>query len=217
MKSALRWVLLILGVVETGSITGCRKDEPMNTSSSASAKAAASAPAAPSAEPAKAEPAPAPSISPAASATTAPEPESPIPDIPEGRSKPPTVREWAEASELNTQEPNSQAENCQMKVVREWLKVYCHGDVTAFSDMTEFGEKSRDYFVSLRKGKSADFVVRLRPGKTQKLKIQRNDAREAVLYVSWPHDKPKPAHVALGRGKPPEPPKKDDKKGKKGK
>lgn len=218
MKSSLRRILLVLGVMTLGFVAGCRKDEPMTTGASASASssaAAASTPAAPSAEPAQAPAEP--SVNPAASTAVPPEPESPIPDIPEGRSKPPTAHEWSEASELNTQEPNSQAENCQMKVVREWLKVYCHGDVTAFSDMTEFGEKSRDYFVSLRKGKSADFVVRLRQGKTMKLKIQRNDAREAVLYVSWPHDKPKPAHIALGRGKPPEPAKKDESKGAKGK
>ena len=193
------------------SLSACRKragDEHASAHASASAASSVSAgkspEAAPVVAPAEAEP--------DASAQAEPAPESPVPEIPEGRSKPPSVSEWQAARELNTQEPNSQAENCQMKVVREWLKVYCHGEIRGFSDMVEFGEKTRDYFLSLRKGKSVDFVVRLRRGKTMKIKVQRKDAREAVLYVSWPQDKARPVHIALGRGKPPEkePPAKEE-------
>lgn len=141
------------------------------------------------------------------------EKESPVPDIPEGRSRPPSVQEWQAADPINTQEPNSQPENCEMKVVREWLKIYCHGNVSEYSEMSGFGEEHKDYFAALRKGKSADFVVRLRQGKTLKLKVRYADEPEAVLFVSWPAKEPKPVHIALGRGNPPD--KQQEKKKKK--
>jgi hypothetical protein len=184
-------------------VSGCRDRESRQTAAaqvSATAVASVAPNLSAAVEPSKAMPEVSAQVEPAPEA----EAESPIPEIPSGRSKPPTVQEWQAAEELNTQEPHSQADNCQMKVVREWLKVYCHGDITGYSEQSGFGEKTRDYFISMRKGKSADFVVRLRKGKTLKVKVQRNDAREAVLYASWPHDKDTPQHIALGRGKMPE-------------
>jgi hypothetical protein len=123
-----------------------------------------------------------------------------IPDIPEGRSKPPTVAEWGAAREVNTQGANAHGRECTMKIVREWLKVNCQGDVTKVSDMDGFGKKGFDYFDSVKIGKSADFVLRLRKGSNPKLKIHRNDkSGNAALFVSWPSNEPKPKIVALGR------------------
>ncbi|MEZ4371164.1 MAG: hypothetical protein R3B07_10080 [Polyangiaceae bacterium] len=126
--------------------------------------------------------------------------ESPIPDIPEGRSKPPTVAEWKAATNINTQEVNSQPDKCFMRIVREWLKVNCEGDVQGFTGMENFGNEMADYFQSVKPGKVADFVVRLRKGKTLKLRIQRGKEGEAVLFVNWPIGEEKPTIVALGRG-----------------
>lgn len=59
---------------------------------------------------------PSPAETPAPAATQEPAPvkdESPIPDIPEGRSKPPTVAEWNAATNINTQEANSQPDICR--------------------------------------------------------------------------------------------------------
>lgn len=201
------------------ALCSCSKEGEKSAASTAtkstSAKSASAKPASPSAKSAD-RPEPAPpepkeqAATPEGTDDATVKKESPVPDIPDGRSKPPTVAEWQKADALNTQEPNSQPEKCEMKVVREWLKVYCYGDVIGFSDMFGFGEKQRDYFASLRKNKSADFVLRLRPGKTQKLRIQYETAPEAVLFVSWPAQEPKPTHIALGRGNLPE--KKKEKK-----
>src|SRR5688572_12328677 len=92
-----------------------------------------------------------------------------IPEIPEGRSKPPSVAEWSDAGEVNTQEPNSQPDKCFTKVVREWLKVHCDGNVVGVEAMEAFGKQNADYFYSISSGKDEEFVVRLNRTKTQKL------------------------------------------------
>ncbi len=194
---------IVLSVAFIAAFSSCRP-ESHTTGAAASASAKKAVPPAKSAG--KAPDAAKKQEQPPAVAPAETKKESPIPDIPEGRSKPPSVTEWQEAKPLNTQEPNSQPEKCEMKVVREWLKVYCYGKVSSYSEMFGFGEKQRDYFASLRKGKSADFVLRLRKGKTQKLRIQYETEPEAVLYVSWPPDADKPVHIALGRGNKPEKP-----------
>ncbi len=86
-----------------------------------------------------------------------------------------------------------------MKIVREWLKVNCGGEIVSVDAPEGFGKENVNYFSSIRPGKSADFVVRLRQGKTMKLKIRRaKDA--AVLFVNWPQEAKKPTIVALGKG-----------------
>jgi hypothetical protein len=124
-----------------------------------------------------------------------------IPEIPEGRSKPPSVAEWSSAAEVNTQEANSRPDECFTKVVREWLKVHCDGNVIGIEAMESFGTQNSDYFSSVRPGKAADFVVRLKKGKTQKLRICR-DPGNAALFVNWPAAEDRPVHIALGKGNP---------------
>jgi hypothetical protein len=142
--------------------------------------------------------APAPSPAAAEPASTS---QNGIPEIPEGRSKPPSVAEWSSASEVNTQEANSRPDECFTKVVREWLKVHCDGNVIGIEAMESFGTQNADYFSSVRPGKAADFVVRLKRGKTQKLRICR-DPGNAALFVNWPAAADRPVHIALGKGNP---------------
>jgi hypothetical protein len=129
----------------------------------------------------------------------APGDEGPIPVIPEDKSSPPTVAEWTRAAVVNTQETNSQPDKCEMKIVREWLRISCHGEVTGFEKMENFGTKNADYFEMIKPGNLASFVVRLKRGKTQSVRICRQKDR-ASLFVSWPPSKDRPVHVALGRG-----------------
>ncbi len=147
------------------------------------------------------------SVVPAATAPAAPEAPAGagagkgIPAIPDGRSKPPSVAEWTDAAEVNTQEPNSRPDKCFTKVVREWLKVHCDGNVLGIEAMEAFGKQNADYFYSIRPGKAADFVVRLKRSKTQKLRICR-DPGNATLFVNWPAAEDRPVHIALGKGNP---------------
>ena len=123
-----------------------------------------------------------------------------VPDIPAERSSPPTVQEWGAAAEVNTQGAGGRPNDCYMKIVREWLKVHCNGNVTGTKDMDGFGQENFDYYQQVTLGKAADFVVRLRKGVSMKLKILR-DEQDAALFVSWPPSEPRPLHVALGIGK----------------
>lgn len=126
--------------------------------------------------------------------------DGPIPAIPEGRSRPPTVAEWGAAAEVNTQEKNSQPDRCEVKVVREWLRVSCRGsDILGYEKMESFGSKNADYFEMIQPGKLASFVLRLKKGKTQTVRICRQKDR-ASLFVNWPASKDRPVHIALGKG-----------------
>lgn len=147
----------------------------------------------------------APAVPPAApTAAPAPAAEKPsvdehgIPAIPDGKSNPPTVAEWSAASEINTQEANSRAKDCFTKIVREWLKVHCEGNVQSISDVEGVPKSSADYYESVQTGKMADFVIRLRKPATMKMRIHR-DGNRASLFVNWPATKDRPVHVALAQ------------------
>jgi hypothetical protein len=124
--------------------------------------------------------------------------EKGIPAIPDGRSGPPTVAEWSAAPSVNTQETNSQAKDCHMKIVREWLKVHCEGDVRSISDQDGLPKSTADMYQSVVNGKFADFVIRLKKGSTMKMRIHR-DGNRASLFVNWPGAKDRPVHVALAQ------------------
>jgi hypothetical protein len=119
-----------------------------------------------------------------------------IPDIPDGVSKPPTVAEWSAASQINTVGANSEAKDCFMKLVREWLKVNCSGKIVAVEEKDGFGKQDVDHFESVKLGTSADYVIRLRKGISIKAKIRR-ESDSAALFVNWPGGAPKPTIIAL--------------------
>jgi hypothetical protein len=123
-----------------------------------------------------------------------------IPDIPEGRSKPPTIEEWKAAPVVNSQEKNSRADKCEMKVVREWLKVKCEGEVLGINDLDGFGVEGTDHFKMYEEGKWADIVVRLKEGQALSTRIPRVAEGDAALFTHWPKGAKKPNIIALGRG-----------------
>ncbi len=124
--------------------------------------------------------------------------ENGIPPIPDGRSNPPTVAEWSAAATVNTQGANSQAQDCFMKIVREWIKVHCEGDVQSISDKDGLPRSNADYFEAIKLGKAADFVFRLKKGRAMKMRIHRTGNR-ASLFINWPASKDRPVHVALAQ------------------
>ena len=122
-----------------------------------------------------------------------------VPDIPTSKSDPPKGSEWDQGIEVNTQGATSRPPDCAMHVLREWLSVFCSGDVTGFEKMEDFGREGYDYYMSIRPGKHAHLVVRLKQGKSQKIRICRKGNR-ASLFVNWPGAAAKPRHIALGKG-----------------
>jgi hypothetical protein len=120
------------------------------------------------------------------------------PDVPGGTSAVPTMAEWQAAPSANTVGANSAPKDCQLKVVREWLKVNCTGKIKEVTNMDGFGRKGVDYFELVTPGRVADFVVRLKKGGSIKARILREGAgQSASLFVNWPPSNPKPSIVAL--------------------
>ncbi len=122
-----------------------------------------------------------------------------VPDIPSGRSAPPTVAEWAAAPSVNTQGAGSWPDNCFQKVVREWLKMHCEGKILRVDEKEGLGTQNVDHFESIVPGKYADYIVRMRPGVVIRAKIYRTEGN-AAFFVNWPAGSPKPVHIAMGKG-----------------
>lgn len=122
-----------------------------------------------------------------------------IPDIPPGRSAPPTLAEWSAAPSVNTQGAGSWPDNCFQKVVREWLKMHCEGKILRVEEKEGLGTQNVDHFESVVPGKYADYIVRMRPGVVIRAKIYRTEGN-AAFFVNWPAGAPKPVHIAMGVG-----------------
>jgi hypothetical protein len=122
-----------------------------------------------------------------------------MPLVPTTASNPPQGGEWDLGVVVNTQGANARAKQCSMRILREWLNIYCTGDVIGYEKKEDFGRINVDYYEQISPGKFASFVVRLKPGHSQKIRICRSKDR-ASLFVNWPDQKDRPVHVALGNG-----------------
>lgn len=180
---------LVISFVVALAVAGCGKTSSGGDASPAPVTDTKAAPAhQPASQPAKPAAPEVPTAAPGASMEA--------PEIPEGRSKPPTPAEWSAAASVNTVGANSAPKDCFMKVVREWLKVNCSGKIKEITAMDGFGAKNVDYFDSITVGKSADMVVRVRKGGAIKARILR-EGGGAALFVNWPAQNAKPSIMAL--------------------
>lgn len=125
----------------------------------------------------------------------APGASSEAPDIPDGRSKPPTLAEWGDAREVNTVGANSAPRNCYMKVVREWLKIHCEGRIREITNEEGLGAEGVEHFRYVN-DKVADVIVRVRKGHHIKLRIIR-EGQSASMFMNWPGGQAKPSIMAL--------------------
>jgi hypothetical protein len=123
-----------------------------------------------------------------------------LPDIPSDKSKPPSIDEWKTGTVVNSQEKNSRPDKCEMKIVREWLKVKCEGEVLGITDLDGFGAEGTDHFKMVQEGKFADVVVRLKEGQALSTRFLRAVEGDAALFTHWPKGAKKPNIIALGRG-----------------
>jgi hypothetical protein len=123
-----------------------------------------------------------------------------VPLIHQEKSDPPGLADWDKAAEVNTQHEHGIAKDCSMKVVREWVRVFCRGEILGYQDLAEFGKKTVDHYVSVKES-SLSFVGRVKPGPRQFVRICRKSDR-AALAIYWPPGKDRPEHIALGDGKP---------------
>jgi len=123
-----------------------------------------------------------------------------IPDIPADRSPPPSFEEWKTGTVVNSQGKSSRPDKCEMKIVREWLKVKCEGDVLGINDLDGFGAEGTDHFKFFKEGQVADIVVRLKEGQSLSTRIPRGAYGDALLFTHWQKGAKKPYIIALGSG-----------------
>lgn len=109
-----------------------------------------------------------------------------------------SVAEWDSAEMVNTQGASSRPAGCDMRVKGDWVRVVCSG-VLGHEQASNLGTKGEDYFLDIESRGKATLVVKMRQGPQQTVRLCRKDER-ASLLVSWPSAKPRPVHIALGKG-----------------
>jgi hypothetical protein len=119
-----------------------------------------------------------------------------VPPIPEGRSAPPTLAEWSAVSDVNQAGPNAKPRDCEIKIVREWMKIHCDGNVRSTEKEEGLGKQGSDYFRAMTPGKMADYVVRLRKGNAIKMRILRSP-QSATVFVNWAGNTDRPGTIVM--------------------
>ena len=122
-----------------------------------------------------------------------------VPEIPKGHSPPPKLADWKEAREVNTlKHAGEHAHKCSMKVVREWVRVHCHGEFLGYQELENFGKDKVSYYTSVHE-KSLALVARMKQGPKQTMRICRKDDR-ASLLIHWPAGHDRPETLSLKEG-----------------
>lgn len=119
-----------------------------------------------------------------------------IPAIPGGSSPPPSVSEWSAASDVNQAGANAKPRDCEIKIVREWMKIHCEGNVKSVEKVEGIGKEGVDHFKQVTPGKVADFVVKLKKGGSIKMRILR-DPQSATLFTNWSGNADRPGTVVM--------------------
>ena len=143
---------------------------------------------------------------PATSATmTAPSASAhqPLPDLtlsqwspPDKPSKPPTPAEWNQGPEVEVR--NAKKLNCEVKLVREWVRVSCRNNPqnnNSFVEEIQWVEpktKPVDFYDQVKKGTLASIVFPIRKETAVRVKFVWSSF-ERTLFASWSPGTPKPA------------------------
>ncbi len=117
-----------------------------------------------------------------------------LPDLPSGRSKAPTLKEWGTGVTVNSAPEGSRAADCSVTILREWMKAQCRGPGSYLSMGP--GTAGLEKYEAVHPDTFADTVVRLRPGTDATFEFGR-DAGRAELRVIWPSSAPKPTWIGM--------------------
>lgn len=110
--------------------------------------------------------------------------------IPAPGSPPPTVGEWdAEPKEVTVK--GSSANNCETKMVREWLRVSCRKGAKTPKSVATTQTHGYQAYVGMF-GDKASVVVQVVKGKMYVARYTWTDNSFKDLTVNWPADKPRP-------------------------
>jgi hypothetical protein len=189
-RSAPRRALLGFALALAGW-AGCQEtakpSPPAPETRSAPAASASAAPVASVASPA----------APGAAASAAPAAPDLSPSLwspPEKPSKPPSVAEWAAAPEIDVK--NAKRLACEIKSVREWLRVSCRTTADAASQIKELrwiepSVKPLDFYDMTKPGTLASIVFPIRRETKARIEFVWTDFSR-VLSVAWAPGTPRP-------------------------
>ncbi|APR80445.1 Hypothetical protein A7982_05792 [Minicystis rosea] len=115
-------------------------------------------------------------------------------DPPETPSKPPTVAEWAAASEIEVK--NAKRLGCEVKSAREWLRVSCRTTEDSASQIKELrwiepSAKLPDFYDMTKPGTLASIVFPIRRQTKARVEFVWSDFAR-VLTVAWTPGTPQP-------------------------
>lgn len=118
------------------------------------------------------------------------------PRSPRASPRPPAVAEWSAAADINQANAKSKPRDCAVKIVREWMKIHCDGNVKSVQKVEGFNKEGSDVFKSITVGKSADYVARLKKGGSFKMRILR-DPQSTTLFVNRQGGSDRPSTVVM--------------------
>jgi hypothetical protein len=173
--------VVLFGLSWVVAIGGCTKDAPPTEEAPAKAASAASLATGP--------------VEPAAVAAA---PEAPTP--PTGRSKPPTLNEWAAMTREVTVKGSS-ALGCETKIVREWLRVSCRGknDTGGTPTKLRVVRGGNNEAMTFASGGVTSLVVPFVEGTDLAVSFSWTD-KSHRLTIRWPRGAPQPPAVGVFEG-----------------
>lgn len=115
-------------------------------------------------------------------------------DPPEKPSKPPTVAEWNAARESEVK--NGKQLACEVKLVREWLRVSCRTTENKASQiqgltLLEPKVRSAEFYELVKPNTLASMVFPIRKATQVRIEFEWNDFKR-ILSVAWTPGAPKP-------------------------
>jgi hypothetical protein len=130
----------------------------------------------------------------------------PVPAVPTSPSSPPTAAEWASAIEVNGAEEGKRATNCSMKLLREWVKIRCEGDIKdASPDMNlwhDDKDKGKLWFEEHKYPDFGELTLRISPGMNMGAVFQRKDKTDSArFFFDWPKGADRPKTLEVFKGK----------------
>ena len=130
-------------------------------------------------------------------------PQQPIPDVPPNPAGRPAEADWLVAPEVNTASIDRVPEDCTVRMVSDWVKLYCgrgkaRGQSPYIDSLDGFGTVNVDYFLLSSSYDSAWLELRVRPGTVQNAELGFAATRVGAAFtVEWPKGSPKPTVISL--------------------
>ncbi len=132
-------------------------------------------------------------------------PVSPIPAVPITPSPPPTAAEWAAGLEVNGAAEGKRARRCSMKLVREWVKIRCEGDIKEVAPDWNLWHDKKDrgklWFEDHDYPAFGELTLRISPGFNMGAVFHRKDrTNSARFFFDWDKKKDRPTTLEVFRG-----------------